>query len=107
MRDPLGYYRNNTANSRALIECAVDGGVRNFIFSSTAAVYGNPAAVPVQRGCADAADLALRLVQADDRDHAARHRPGPRSAHVILRYFNVAGADPQGRTGQSTQTPRI
>src|ERR1700682_6392513 len=45
--DPLGYYRNNTANSRALIECAVKGGVRRFIFSSTAAVYGNPTQVPV------------------------------------------------------------
>ena len=47
MRDPLGYYRNNTANSRTLIEAAVKGGVRHFIFSSTAAVYGNPARVPV------------------------------------------------------------
>src|ERR1700716_4309072 len=45
--DPLGYYLNNTANSRALIECAVKGGVKDFIFSSTAAVYGNPAKVPV------------------------------------------------------------
>src|SRR5208282_3208625 len=47
VRDPLGYYRNNTMNSRALIECAVNGGVRHFIFSSTAAVYGNPTAIPV------------------------------------------------------------
>ncbi len=46
--DPLGYYRNNTVNSRALIECAVKGGVRHFIFSSTAAVYGNPERVPVR-----------------------------------------------------------
>src|SRR6202042_1257390 len=46
--DPLGYYRNNTVNSRALIECAVKGGVKQFIFSSTAAVYGNPAKVPVR-----------------------------------------------------------
>ena len=45
--DPLGYYRNNTANSRALIECAVKGRVRRFIFSSTAAVYGNPAKSPI------------------------------------------------------------
>ena len=45
--DPLGYYRNNTVNSRALIETAIKGGVRHFIFSSTAAVYGNPARVPV------------------------------------------------------------
>src|SRR4030081_2050889 len=48
VRDPLGYYRNNTVNSRALIETAVKGGVRHFIFSSTAAVYGNPARVPVR-----------------------------------------------------------
>src|SRR5215470_3727124 len=45
--DPLGYYRNNTVNSRALIECAVRAGVKHFIFSSTAAVYGNPAKVPI------------------------------------------------------------
>jgi UDP-glucose 4-epimerase len=44
VRDPLGYYRNNTANSRTLIEAAVKGGVKHFIFSSTAAVYGNPRA---------------------------------------------------------------
>src|SRR5262245_6675539 len=48
VRDPLGYYRNNTANSRALIETTVKAGVRHFIFSSTAAVYGNPARVPVR-----------------------------------------------------------
>src|ERR1700761_898670 len=47
VRDPLGYYRNNTANTRALIEAAVTAGVPHFIFSSTAAVYGNPAAIPV------------------------------------------------------------
>ena len=47
VRDPLGYYRNNTVNSRALIETAVKSGVRHFIFSSTAAVYGNPERVPV------------------------------------------------------------
>src|ERR1041384_2412683 len=45
--DPLGYYKNNTVNSRTLIECAVKGGVRHFIFSSTAAVYGNTERVPV------------------------------------------------------------
>src|SRR5471030_113931 len=47
VRDPLGYYRNNTVNSRALIECAVNNGIRHFIFSSTAAVYGDPAEIPV------------------------------------------------------------
>ena len=48
VRDPLAYYRNNTANSRALIECAVNNSVQHFIFSSTAAVYGNPAEIPVK-----------------------------------------------------------
>ena len=72
VRDPLSYYRNNTANSRALIETAVKAGVRAFIFSSTAAVYGNPAAHPVARRRSHRADVALRFLQADDRDHAAR-----------------------------------
>ena len=102
VRDPLGYYRNNTVNSRALIEAAVKGGVRHFIFSSTAAVYGNPARVPV----AEDAPLApvspygwsKLMTEVMLRDTAAAH--GLR--HVILRYFNVAGADPKGRTGQST-----
>jgi UDP-glucose 4-epimerase len=48
VRDPLGYYRNNTVNSRALIETAVKQGARHFIFSSTAAVYGNPQRIPVR-----------------------------------------------------------
>ena len=102
MRDPLGYYRNNTANSRALIETAIDGGVRHFIFSSTAAVYGNPAQVPVTE---DDPTVPLSpygwsklMTEVMLRDATAAH--GLR--HVILRYFNVAGADPKMRTGQST-----
>ena len=71
MRDPLGYYRNNTMTTRSLLNAAVKGGVKRFIFSSTAAVYGNPDQVPVPETCADAADVALWLLQADDRDHAA------------------------------------
>ncbi len=101
VRDPLGYYRNNTANSRALIECAVACGVRHFIFSSTAAVYGNPAAVPVSE---DAPTLPISpygwsklMTEIMLRDTSRAHD----LAHVILRYFNVAGADPRGRTGQS------
>jgi UDP-glucose 4-epimerase len=101
--DPLGYYRNNTANSRTLIEAAVQAGVRDFIFSSTAAVYGNPAAVPV----AEDAPLApmspygasKMMTEMMLRDASAAHD----LRHVILRYFNVAGADPQLRTGQSTR----
>ncbi|MGA2893378.1 MAG: UDP-glucose 4-epimerase GalE [Xanthobacteraceae bacterium] len=102
VRDPLGYYRNNTANSRALIECAVKGGVRHFIFSSTAAVYGNPASVPVEE---DAATLPISpygwsklMTEIMLRDASAAHG----LTHVILRYFNVAGADPKTRAGQAT-----
>ena len=76
VRDPLGYYRNNTVNSRALLEVAVNSGVRQFIFSSTAAVYGNPDHGAGERGCAARADVALRQFQADDRDDAQGRRRG-------------------------------
>jgi len=102
VRDPLGYYRNNTANSRALIEAAVKGGVQRFIFSSTAAVYGNPAQVPVVEDAPLAPvspyGWSKLMTEVMLRDATAAH--GLR--HVILRYFNVAGADPKMRTGQST-----
>jgi UDP-glucose 4-epimerase len=104
VRDPLSYYRNNTVNSRALIECAVNGGVRQFIFSSTAAVYGNPTEVPVTE---DAPTLPISpygwsklMTEIMLRDADSAHG----LKHVILRYFNVAGADPQHRTGQSTKS---
>ncbi len=102
MRDPLGYYRNNTVNSRALIESAVRNGIRHFVFSSTAAVYGNPATVPISE---DAPTLPISpygwsklMTEIMLRDASRAHGMG----HVILRYFNVAGADPQGHTGQSS-----
>ena len=97
--DPLGYYKNNTVNSRALIECAVKGGVRHFIFSSTAAVYGNPARVPVTEDDPlvpmspyGSSKLMTEIML---RDAGAAHG----LAHVILRYFNVAGADPSCAPG--------
>ena len=100
--DPLGYYRNNTVNSRALIETAIRCGVRDFIFSSTAAVYGNPLRIPVKE---DDATLPMSpygssklMTEVMLRDAGAAH--GLR--YLILRYFNVAGADPAMRTGQST-----
>jgi UDP-glucose 4-epimerase len=103
VRDPLGYYRNNTVNSRALIEAAVTGGVRHFIFSSTAAVYGNPERVPVCEGDATVPTSpygsSKLMTEIMLRDATVAH--GLR--HVILRYFNVAGADPLGRAGQSTK----
>jgi UDP-glucose 4-epimerase len=103
VRDPLGYYRNNTANSRALIETAIEGGVRHFIFSSTAAVYGNPQRVPVRED--DPTEptspygSSKLMTEIMLRDAAAAH--GLR--YAIMRYFNVAGADPLGRAGQSTR----
>jgi UDP-glucose 4-epimerase len=105
VRDPLRYYRNNTVNSRALIESAIQCGVRHFIFSSTAAVYGNPATVPVDE---DAPTLPISpygwsklMTEIMLRDASRAHARNGFN-HVILRYFNVAGADPQGRTGQSS-----
>jgi UDP-glucose 4-epimerase len=101
--DPLGYYRNNTVNSRALIECAVKGGVKAFIFSSTAAVYGNPSRVPIGEDDPPAPmspyGSSKLMTEIMLRDTGLAHGLD----YVILRYFNVAGADPQLRTGQSTK----
>lgn len=100
--DPLGYYLNNTVKSRALIAAAVAGGVKNIIFSSTAAVYGEVDTKPV------AEDAPTEPVSPYGRSKlmtewmlqdTARAHP---ISYVALRYFNVAGADPKGRTGQST-----
>jgi UDP-glucose 4-epimerase len=101
--DPLRYYKNNTVNSRALMECAVKTGVRHFIFSSTAAVYGNPARVPVTEDepltPMSPYGSSKLMTEVMLRDTGIAHGLG----HVILRYFNVAGADPALRTGQSTK----
>lgn len=100
--DPLGYYSANTMASRNLIETAVQHRVRHFIFSSTAAVYGEPEVMPV------AEDTPLNPVSPYGRsklmtewmleDTARAHD----FSFVALRYFNVAGADPMGRAGQSS-----
>ena len=101
--DPLGYYRNNTVNSRALIETAIKGGVRQFIFSSTAAVYGNPRRIPINED--DAAvpmspyGSSKLMTEIMLRDAGVAHGLN----YLILRYFNVAGADPLMRAGQSTK----
>ena len=103
VKDPLGYYRNNTANSRALIETAIKNGVRHFIFSSTCAVYGNPAQVPVTEDTVPAPispyGWSKLMTEIMLRDAGTAHD----LRYVILRYFNVAGADPNCRTGQSTK----
>ncbi|MCW5697133.1 MAG: UDP-glucose 4-epimerase GalE [Bauldia sp.] len=101
--DPLGYYLNNTVKSRALIESAVRGGVKAFIFSSTAAVYGMAETMPVDERAATAPispyGRSKLMTETMLADTAAAH---PLS-YVVLRYFNVAGADPKGRVGQSTR----
>ena len=102
MEDPLGYYLNNTAKARTLLECAVEADVKNFVFSSTAAVYGDPSQNPVSED--DRPDpvspygRSKLMVEWMLDDTAKAH--GLR--YVVLRYFNVAGADPLGRAGQST-----
>jgi len=102
VENPLKYYDNNTAKSRALIESAVAGGVAHFIFSSTAATYGTPDSTPVAE---DAPTRPINpygwsklMTERMLADVSAAHPIN----HAALRYFNVAGADPQGRSGQST-----
>jgi UDP-glucose 4-epimerase len=102
VEQPLKYYENNTVKSRGLLAAAVEAGVRHFIFSSTAATYGTPETVPVTE------DMPTRpinpygwsklMTEQMLADTAAAHPLN----YCALRYFNVAGADPKGRAGQST-----
>ncbi|WP_426264431.1 UDP-glucose 4-epimerase GalE [Sphingomonas sp. PWP1-2] len=100
--NPLKYYRNNTVASRALLESAVTSGVKHFIFSSTAATYGTPEKVPVAERDPTVPinpyGMSKLMTEAMLRDVAAAYPLN----YAVLRYFNVAGADPQQRTGQST-----
>ncbi len=102
VENPLKYYHNNTAKSRALIEAAVTAFIPHFIFSSTAATYGVPDVSPVAE---DAPQVPINpygwsklMTEQMLGDVAAVHEMN----FCALRYFNVAGADPQGRSGQST-----
>lgn len=100
--DPLKYYDNNTVRSRALIESAVRTGVRHFLFSSTAATYGIPEKVPVAEHAPTVPinpyGWSKLMTERMLADAAAAHPIN----YCALRYFNVAGADPRGRSGQST-----
>lgn len=100
--DPLGYYRNNTMNTCALLDVAIEAGVRQVIFSSTAAVYGNAEETPVREDAPTPpiSPYGSSKLMSEIMLHDAGKAHGLR--FVILRYFNVAGADPRGRTGQST-----
>ena len=100
--EPLKYYRNNTANTRTLLEACVAAGVRHFVFSSTAAVYGIPAGGVASE---DSATVPInpygwsKLMSERMLADVAAAAP---LRYVALRYFNVAGADPGGRIGQCT-----
>ena len=100
--DPLKYYRNNTAATRGLLEAAVAGGVRHMIFSSTAATYGIPETNPIREDAPQRPinpyGMSKLMTEAMLADVAFAHPFN----YCALRYFNVAGADPQGRAGQST-----
>jgi UDP-glucose 4-epimerase len=102
VRDPLTYYDNNTVKTRSLLEALVEAGIKNFIFSSTAAVYDEGASQPLNEDSVPAPIspyarsklMTEWMLQDVSKAHDLRH--------IVLRYFNVAGADPKGRTGQST-----
>ena len=102
VENPLKYYANNTSNTRTLIEAAVRAGVPHFIFSSTAAVYGIPEVSPADEDAPTAPinpyGRSKLMTEWMLKDVAHAHD----MTYVALRYFNVAGADPKGRTGQST-----
>lgn len=102
VENPLKYYANNTATTRNLLEAAISAGVGNFIFSSTAAVYGMTGTGPVFED----APLAPMAPYGRSKLMSEMMLADVALAHPlrfgVLRYFNVAGADPAGRTGQST-----
>ncbi|MDH5753105.1 MAG: UDP-glucose 4-epimerase GalE [Deltaproteobacteria bacterium] len=101
VEDPLKYYRNNTAKSRVLIETCLAAGVKHFIFSSTGAVYGNHGLEPLDEDTppqpVSPYGHSKLMTEQILRDVSAAHG----MAHISLRYFNVAGADPGGRLGQA------
>ncbi len=107
VENPLKYYLNNTANTAHLIKASVESGVKKFIFSSTAAVYGEPASIP-QTGITEEDETkpinpyghSKLMSEQVLRDAAAAHQG---FKYVALRYFNVAGADVGGKIGQSTK----
>lgn len=102
VENPLKYYHNNTGKSRALVSAAVAAEVPHFIFSSTAATYGMPETSPITEDIPKAPinpyGTSKLMTEQMLADTAAAHDLN----YCALRYFNVAGADPQGRSGQST-----
>jgi UDP-glucose 4-epimerase len=101
VREPLKYYQNNVVNSIHLLEAMIRHGIRNFIYSSTAAVYGIPEKIPVDETApldpinpyGASKVMVERILKDMSQSHDFRY--------IALRYFNVAGADPEGRIGQA------
>ena len=102
VENPLKYYDNNTAKSRTLIQAAVEAGVPHFLFSSTATVYGEPEIKPLTEDDplqpVNPYGMSKLMTERILADVSRAHRMN----HCVLRYFNVCGADPQARSGQST-----
>ena len=106
VENPLKYYANNTCSTRNLLQACQDNSIKNFIFSSTAATYGIPE--NSDEGCSETTATSpinpygmsklMSEAMLSDLSFATD------MSHVILRYFNVAGSDPDGRIGQSTKT---
>jgi UDP-glucose 4-epimerase len=105
VREPLKYYMNNVSNTLNILEAMTKADVRNFIYSSTAAVYGIPARIPVDESAAlkpiNPYGMTKMMVERMLQDLSAS-----RNFHYIaLRYFNVAGADSEARIGQAYRNP--
>jgi UDP-glucose 4-epimerase len=100
---PLAYYENNTCKTRALLETIIEANIRHVIFSSTAAVYGNQGEAPIAEDASTNPESpygrSKLMTEWMLRDASAAHG----FTYTTLRYFNVSGSDPRGRTGQSTQ----
>jgi len=100
VENPIKYYLNNTISSARLIAACIEHGIKKFIFSSTAAVYGNQDHSPIDESATPAPEnpygTSKLMTENILRDVAAAND----FSYVALRYFNVAGADPKGRSGQ-------
>jgi UDP-glucose 4-epimerase len=103
VRNPLKYYGNNTCSTRSLLQSCAEAGVRHFVFSSTAAVYGvlDTGYASEDTATAPINPYGTSKLMSEWMLRDLSFATGLR--HVVLRYFNVAGSDPQGRIGQSTR----
>jgi UDP-glucose 4-epimerase len=105
--NPLKYYGNNTVATRNLLQCAQDAGVKNFIFSSTAAVYGNPESGSASEDSPTAPINPYGASKLMSEQMLRDLSAVTKLKHVILRYFNVGGAHPGGQLGQSAPTATL